>query len=76
MSRSKINESKIDRYGRMRLVFIKEHRKDLYTELLFSGSLEDYLCELKAHDQMAWVGTMNAIKAQAEEVILNEIIRE
>ena len=32
--------------------------------------------ELKAHDQMAWVGTMNAIKAQAEEVILNEIIRE
>ncbi len=101
MSRIKINESKIGRYGRMRLVFIKEHRKDLYTELLFSGSLEDYLCELnkevldriweytcqiakeqgideelKAHDQMAWVGTMNAIKAQVEEVILNEIIRE
>lgn len=29
---------------------------------------------LKARDQMAWVGAMNAIKAQAEEVALREIV--
>ncbi|MDO5300711.1 MAG: TnpV protein [Clostridia bacterium] len=30
--------------------------------------------ELKAKDQMAWVGLMNNCKAQAEEVILPELI--
>lgn len=29
---------------------------------------------LKAHDPMAWVGQMNALKHQAEEIILNELI--
>ena len=30
--------------------------------------------ELKAQDQMKWVGLMNNLKAQAEETILNELI--
>ena len=30
--------------------------------------------ELKARDPMQWTGRMNACKAQAEEVILNELI--
>jgi hypothetical protein len=30
--------------------------------------------ELKAKDPMAWVGQMNALKAQAEEVIKTELI--
>ena len=30
--------------------------------------------ELKAHDPMHWVGEMNAIKMQAEEMILEELI--
>ena len=30
--------------------------------------------ELKARDPMRWVGEMNAIKAQAEEMILEELI--
>lgn len=30
--------------------------------------------ELKAADQMAWVGTMNSIRNRAEEMILSEII--
>ena len=30
--------------------------------------------ELKARDQMKWVGTMNALKNQAEEMILTELI--
>ena len=30
--------------------------------------------ELKAKDQMAWVGAMNSLKNQAEEIILTELI--
>ena len=30
--------------------------------------------QLKASDQMAWVGLMNNCKAQAEEIILSELI--
>ena len=30
--------------------------------------------ELKAKDQMAWVGLMNSLKNQAEELILMELI--
>ena len=30
--------------------------------------------ELKAHDPMRWVGLMNTLKAQAEEIIENELI--
>ena len=32
--------------------------------------------ELKATDQMAWVGAMNCIRNRAEEIILQEIIYE
>ena len=30
--------------------------------------------ELKANDQMRWVGLMNNFKAAAEEVVLREIV--
>ena len=30
--------------------------------------------ELKAADQMAWVGAMNSIRSRAEEIILSEMI--
>ena len=30
--------------------------------------------ELKAHDQMAWVGLMNNCKARVEEIIVSELI--
>ena len=30
--------------------------------------------ELKARDPMAWVGLMNTCKAQAEEILLAELI--
>ena len=35
-----------------------------------AGATED----LKAHNPMQWTGRMNACKAQAEEVIRNELI--
>ena len=30
--------------------------------------------KLKAENQMLWVGQMNALKAQAEEILMNELI--
>ena len=30
--------------------------------------------ELKERDPMAWVGAMNSLKAQAEEIVLNELV--
>ena len=30
--------------------------------------------ELKASDPMRWVGLMNTCKAQAEEIVMNELI--
>ncbi len=30
--------------------------------------------ELKARDQLAWVGAMNSIRSRAEEIILSEMI--
>ena len=30
--------------------------------------------ELKAADQMAWIGAMNSIRSRAEEIILREMI--
>ena len=77
------------------LAYMKEYNKGRYTELLFSGSSQDWITqqneickeriweyakqiakaqgiteELKSRDQMAWVGAMNAIKAQAEEIVI------
>ena len=30
--------------------------------------------ELKAHDQMAWVGLVNCCKAQVEKIIFSELV--
>ena len=30
--------------------------------------------DLKARDPMAWVGAMNSLKAQAEEIVLSELV--
>ena len=83
----------------MRLRYLKEHRKGLYTSLLLTEKLYPHLLEideaankrmdilmpqlmkdagvteeLKADDQMKWVGLANNCKAQAEEIILHELI--
>ena len=87
----------IDKYGRMRLTYLKQHQRKLYRELVDTGKLQAHLLdindtanewldrmmlakaagvteELKARDQMAWVGLMNCCKAQVEEVIFTELI--
>ena len=89
----------LGKYGRMREMYLREHRSLLYSTMLLGGRLDDHLHEiddaaqkrmaqlmqqmaemagiteeLKARDPMRWVGEMNAIKAQAEEMILEELI--
>ena len=89
----------LNKYGRMRLNYLKEHKKDDYTVMLMDGTLNTHLKEIqetarnrveqiinqlkeksnltedmKNTDMLYWVGTMNSIKAQAEEIVFNELI--
>lgn len=89
----------VGRWGRMHLRYLQDHHHLLYSTLLLSGKLNDYLlnvdCEaqelfarlmtqlieekeiteqLKEHDQMAWVRTMNTIRNIAEEIVNDEVV--
>ena len=89
----------LNKYGRMRLKYLKEYKKADYTIMLMNGTLNTHLKELqetadnrvqqiiselksksnltenmKNTDMLYWVGTMNAIKNQAEEIVYNELI--
>ena len=89
----------IGRYGRLRQIYLQEHRPILWNQLLINGTLWPHLHEietaaqrridmmlpklaaeagateeLKAADPLKWTGLMNSCKAQAEEVVLNELI--
>ena len=92
-------ETPLNKYGRMRMRFLRDHKPGLYTHLILSGKLYQHLMEtqeaaqaridrivsemaktsgiderLKACDQFAWIGAMNAIRQQAEEIVMNELI--
>ena len=45
--------------------------KSLMTQLKANNNVTE---ELKAKDQMKWVGLMNSLKNQAEEMILTELV--
>lgn len=89
----------LGKYGRMRLTYLKEHKKSQYSIMLMNGTLNSHLhnvdeqaniilertvkvfaeadgCdeELKAADQMRWVGLMNNYRHCAEEIIFKELI--
>ena len=89
----------LNKYGRMRLNYLKEHKKAEYSIMLLDGPLNAHLKEIqetaqnrveqiinklkvesdlteemKDTDILYWVGTMNAIKNQAEEIVFNELI--
>ena len=88
----------LNKYGRMRLKYLKEHKKADYTIMLMNGTLNTHLkeiqetadtraqqiiSELKAKsyltedmkntDILYLVGTINSIKAQAEEIVFSEL---
>lgn len=89
----------IGKYGQLHKKFIMENHPVMYSALVLSGNLSDYLCQvdfkaqkelnrlislladkrgvteqLKAENQLKWVGLMNNIKAQAEEKIYSDIV--
>ena len=89
----------LNKYGRMRLKYLKEHKNADYTIMLMDGTLNTHLKELqetannrvqqiiselksksdltedmKNTDMLYWVGTMNSIKAQAEEIVFSKLI--
>lgn len=87
----------LGKYGRMRLVYLKNQRPVLYNRMLLNGTLWPHLQEVqkaacaclertmttllencpapdKAHAQLLWVVHMNGLKAQAEEVVVREIV--
>ena len=99
MGLNETDKTPLNKYGRMRLRYLQEHRPGLYTRLILSGKLYEDLLEtqkaaqdrveiitekmakvqniseaMKAQDQMAWVGAMNMIRLQAEEIVLRELI--
>ena len=86
-------------FGRMRLKYLKGHRKATYINLKTSGQLTHHLNEtdreanemlrllieqmaqaqgiteqMKAEDQMAWIGARNNIRSAAEERIIRDLI--
>ena len=88
----------LNKYGRMRLKYLKENKKAEYSIMLMDGTLNKHLKEiqetsqkrlnqiiyqlkeksdltedLKDTDILYWVGTMNAIKNQAEEIVISEL---
>ena len=95
----KRNPQPLGKYGRAREKYLTNHRKGLYSCLLFSGKLTECLYEtdaaakerinfliplmaekagatekLKEDNPMAWVQMMNGLKAQAEEIVLQELV--
>ena len=87
------------RFGRMRLKYLKAHRRVTYINLKTSGELMHHLNEidreanemlrllieqmaqaqgiteqLKAEDQISWVGAMNNIRNAAEEIVCTDVI--
>ena len=89
----------LNKYGRMRLNYLKEYKKAEYTIMFMENTLIDHLEEIqetatkrrnliiddlkaksgltedmKNTDMLYWVGTMNAIKSQAEEIVFSELI--
>ena len=89
----------IGKYGKLHLVFMKQHRRGTYTTLLTENRLNEHIHrvdvqaheqidlhitqmakrmdvteELKASDPMRWVQMMNSIKANAEEIVLKEVV--
>lgn len=91
----------LNKYGRMRLNYLKENKRVEYTMMLMKGILNIHLKEIqeiadkrvqqiieelkekseltedmKNTDMLYWVGTMNSMKAQAEEIVFRGVIYE
>lgn len=59
----------IGKYGRMRLAFMKEHRKGMYTTILTNGELNSYLHEI---DETARTQILESISRMAQSLGVTE----
>lgn len=66
-------EKHIGKYGRLRLNYLKEHKRGLYTELLISGTLKQHLVEI---DESATDKVNLLIKQFAEVEHIDENLKE
>ena len=66
-------EKHIGKYGRLRLNYLKEHKRGLYTELLISGTLKQHLIEI---DESATDKVNRLINQFAEQENVNENLKE
>lgn len=62
----------IGKYGRLRLAYLKEHRKGFYTELMIEGLLSYHLAEI---DQEASKRVKDIINLLAKKEGVNEDLR-
>ena len=64
-----VNDRPIGKYGRMRLRYLKEHRKGLYTVMLLDGTLQDHLAEIDeaAHARMEHIVKLGAEREEISE---------
>ena len=99
LSMPKQEKITLNKYGKIRLKYLKEHKKIEYTIMFMNGTLNAHLKEIqeiaesrvqqiieqlkaksdltedmKNTDMLYWIGTMNSIKNQAEEIVFSELI--
>ena len=63
----------IGKYGRLRLNYLKEHKRGLYTELLINGTLKQHLIDI---DESATDKVNELIKQLAEVEHIDENLKE
>ena len=66
-------EGHIGKYGRLRLNYLKNFDRGLYTELLIYGTLKQYLLDI---DENANTKVNLLIKQLAESENINELLKE
>lgn len=66
------SEYQIGKYGRMRLSYLKEHRKILYTNYLMEGTLSKHLSEI---DQACNERMENIVSAMAKQEGVTETLK-
>ena len=68
----KVNDKPIGKYGRMRLRYLQEHRKGLYSVMLLNGTLQDHLAGI---DEEAQVQMECMMKCCAEREGISEELK-
>lgn len=68
----KTNDKPIGKYGRIRLRYLQEYRKGLYTVMLLNGKLQDHLAEI---DEAAQVRMERMVRCCAERDGISEELK-